>query len=217
MNSKKIIGLVLSVMMIALALVPVVAFADDPVMTVVGSAQLCGNGGTGWGWDMADTTNDMTKYADGKYFLVKENVIKTSEEGQSLSFMIVFDHTDGDYYGKDGFAHKVQGVSAASYEFEITEDNSKVLILLDTNKQDASAIQVIVNPTDEQIPTVGGNETEAEETKTEETEETKAEETKAEENKEENPDTSDVTAIIAVVAVVAVAGVAVASKKKSFN
>ena len=54
---------------------PTTAPVTEPLVVesavVCGSANLCGEGNTGYGWDPSDTTNVMTKGDDGKYTLTK--------------------------------------------------------------------------------------------------------------------------------------------------
>ncbi len=69
----------------------VTSLVEENVYTVCGSSAIFGPGPEGWGWDPADTDNDMTTIDASNYQLVKKNV--ALESGTTYEYKVVQNHS----------------------------------------------------------------------------------------------------------------------------
>ncbi|MEE0264604.1 MAG: hypothetical protein UD936_03160 [Acutalibacteraceae bacterium] len=103
---RKMISLMLSVMLVlSMCLTGISVSATDTgnlTYVVTGAEELCGVGSTGYGWDPADLTNEMTANADGTYSKVYTDVMVANDYQCKVTI------TDADgtttWYGVDGGA-----------------------------------------------------------------------------------------------------------------
>ena len=72
----------------------------ENVYTVCGSSAIFGPGPEGWGWDPADTSNDMTAIGENNYKLVKSNV--TLDAGTTYEYKVVQNHNWNVNWGVGG-------------------------------------------------------------------------------------------------------------------
>ena len=130
-KTKKIISVVLAaVLVMAMATVAIVtssALEDGAMLVVAGAPELCGNGTTGYGWDPADTNNQMTFNADkGIYEKVYENVAVGTYEFK-VTTGGAWDNGD---FNLDGDA-RFGGSNAIA---DVTVDGSTVIVGFDGEK-----------------------------------------------------------------------------------
>ena len=144
-KTKKIISVVLAAMMVmAIATVAIVtssALEDGEMHVVAGAPELCGNGTTGYGWDPADTNNQMTFNADkGIYEKVYENVAVGTYEFK-VTTGGAWDNGD---FNLDGDA-RFGGANAVA---DVTVDGSTVIVGFDGTKALLEIVAPEVDPTD---------------------------------------------------------------------
>ena len=144
-KTKKIISVVLAAMMVmAIATVAIVtssALEDGEMHVVAGAPELCGNGTTGYGWDPADTNNQMTFNADkGIYEKVYENVAVGTYEFK-VTTGGAWDNGD---FNLDGDA-RFGGANAVA---DVTVDGSTVIVGFDGTKALLEIVDPEVDPTD---------------------------------------------------------------------
>ncbi len=86
----------------------------ENVYTVCGSSAIFGSGPEGWGWDTADTSNDMTPIGGNNYQLVKNNV--ALDAGTTYEYKVVQNHSWDVNWG-------IGGQDGKNFTFTVTKSD----------------------------------------------------------------------------------------------